>query len=103
MTNRRAFILGAAAVLAAPAIVKAENLMKIAVLRHSVHLHAGTISREQFNKMIKAVYDDYQMVGKWVVFELERSSDGEKHWAPKLARGAEKEQFRFGNSVTLGA
>jgi len=33
MIGRRGFILGAAAVLAAPAIVRADSLMKLAVIR----------------------------------------------------------------------
>lgn len=36
MTSRRGFLLGLGSVLAAPAIVKAESLMKIAVLRADV-------------------------------------------------------------------
>lgn len=36
MTNRRAFILGLTSALAAPAVVRAESLMHIAVLRSSV-------------------------------------------------------------------
>lgn len=36
MTSRRAFLLGIGAALAAPAIVKAESLMKIAAMRESV-------------------------------------------------------------------
>ncbi len=37
MTSRRGFILGLGAALAAPAIVKAESLMKIAALRESLN------------------------------------------------------------------
>ena len=36
MANRRSFLLGIGAALAAPAVVRAESLMKIAVLRESV-------------------------------------------------------------------
>ncbi len=36
MTSRRGFLLGAAAFIASPAIVRAESLMKIAVLRDSI-------------------------------------------------------------------
>lgn len=36
MTNRRSFLLGIGAALAAPAIVRAESLMKVAVLRETV-------------------------------------------------------------------
>jgi hypothetical protein len=37
ITSRRGFILGLGAALAAPAIVKAEGLMKIAVLRQELN------------------------------------------------------------------
>jgi hypothetical protein len=36
MTSRRSFLLGLGTALAAPAIVRAESLMQIAVLRESV-------------------------------------------------------------------
>lgn len=36
MTSRRGFLLGLGAALAAPAIVRSESLMKIAVLRDSI-------------------------------------------------------------------
>lgn len=39
MTNRRAFLLGLGSALAAPAVVKAESLMRIAALRESVNLN----------------------------------------------------------------
>ena len=38
MTDRRHFLFGLTATLASPAIVKAENLMKIATLRSSIEL-----------------------------------------------------------------
>lgn len=36
MTSRRAFLFGAGAALAAPAVVRAESLMKIAMLRETI-------------------------------------------------------------------
>lgn len=38
MTTRRGFLIGIGAALAAPAIVRAESLMKVAALRESVLL-----------------------------------------------------------------
>lgn len=43
MTNRRSFLLGIGAALAAPAIVRAESIMKVAVLRES--LTQGSLER----------------------------------------------------------
>jgi hypothetical protein len=37
MTSRRSFLIGIGAALAAPAIVRADSLMKIAVLRKSLN------------------------------------------------------------------
>lgn len=46
MTSRRAFLFGAAATLAAPAVVRAESLMKIAALRDStVNFNAAMLER----------------------------------------------------------
>jgi hypothetical protein len=42
MTSRRGFLIGIGAALAAPAIVKAESLMKIAALRESLNEHTIT-------------------------------------------------------------
>lgn len=36
MSNRRSFLLGFGAILAAPAVVRAESLMRVAALRSSV-------------------------------------------------------------------
>lgn len=36
MTDRRSFLLGFGAILAAPAVVRAESLMRVAALRSSV-------------------------------------------------------------------
>jgi len=43
MTNRRAFLLGLGATLAAPAVVRADNIMRIAAPRLIVLPVAGTI------------------------------------------------------------
>ncbi len=45
--NRRAFLFGASAVLAAPALIKIDHLMKLAVLRQSM-------SREEMLALIAA-------------------------------------------------
>ena len=46
MTSRRAFLFAAAPTLAAPAVVRAESLMKIAALRDStVNFNAAMLER----------------------------------------------------------
>lgn len=95
MTSRRGFLLGIGAVLAAPAIVKAESLMKIAVLRESVdagllrsawpqwlRCDGRAVSRTTYPELFKAIGSVYGAGDGRTTFNL---PDLRPSLAPKFA------------------
>lgn len=65
--KRRAFITGMAAALAAPAIVRAESIMQVAVLRESVQTGNRLLTVEVFEKDAWATWQT--VVGDIVTFD----------------------------------
>lgn len=67
MANRRGFLLGIGAALAAPAIVRADSLMKIAVLRESLYEATVRNALRQLELWELATYG--RQISKWAVRE----------------------------------
>lgn len=86
--NRRAFILGATAALAAPAVVRAESLMQIAVLRENaprlIQLTTGQLIKARelaasaFQPMLLEKVASFKAVGyyKAIIRELLPTVEG---------------------------
>lgn len=70
MTNRRFFLLGAAAVLATPAIVRAESLMRIAAPRLIVPESDQVLGYQMVNADHAALVADIQAIQERIIAEF---------------------------------